>query len=100
MYMIRSLKHIDMYKKYLNIDTIESHILLQIDEDFQLDIKHGSYCAWIAFPTKKGKLKQQYAILTDDDLLLVAGKHEEMMGKLQAKLGKTKEELHKLISGL
>jgi uncharacterized protein YjbJ (UPF0337 family) len=48
----------------------------------------------------KGKLKQQYATLTDDDLLLVDGKHDELMGKLQAKLGKTKEELHKLISGL
>ena len=48
----------------------------------------------------KGKLKQHYATLTDDDLLLVDGKHDEMMGKLQAKLGKTKEELHKLISDL
>ncbi|HLX12624.1 MAG TPA: CsbD family protein [Bacteroidota bacterium] len=48
----------------------------------------------------KGKLKQQFAILTDDDLLLVEGKHEELIGKLQAKLGKTKEEIHKLIAGL
>jgi uncharacterized protein YjbJ (UPF0337 family) len=48
----------------------------------------------------KGKLKQQYAILTDDDLLLVDGKHDELMGRLQSKLGKTKEELHKLISDL
>jgi uncharacterized protein YjbJ (UPF0337 family) len=48
----------------------------------------------------KGKLKQQFAILTDDDLLLVEGKQSEMLGRLQAKLGKTKEELHELISGL
>ncbi len=48
----------------------------------------------------KGKLKQQYAMLTDDDLLLVEGKQDEMLGRLQAKLGKTKEELHTLISGL
>ncbi len=48
----------------------------------------------------KGKLKQEYATLTDDDLLLVEGKHNEMLGKLQAKLGKTKEELHRLISAL
>ena len=48
----------------------------------------------------KGKLKQQYASLTDDDVLLVEGKHNELLGRLQAKLGKTKEELHKLISGL
>ncbi len=48
----------------------------------------------------KGKLKQQFAILTDNDLLLVEGKHDEMLGRLQAKLGKTKEEIHKLIAGL
>jgi uncharacterized protein YjbJ (UPF0337 family) len=48
----------------------------------------------------KGKLKQQYATLTDNDLLLVEGKHNELLGRLQAKLGKTKEELYKLISGL
>lgn len=49
---------------------------------------------------QKGKLKQKFAILTDDDLLLVEGKKEEMLGKLQIKLGKTKEELHKIIEGL
>ena len=48
----------------------------------------------------KGKLKQQFAILTDNDLLLIEGKHDEMLGRLQAKLGKTKEEIHKLISDL
>ncbi len=48
----------------------------------------------------KGKLKQQFAILTDDDLLLVDGKQDELLGRLQTKLGKTKDELHKLISGL
>ncbi len=48
----------------------------------------------------KGKLKQKYAMLTDDDLLLVEGKHDELMGRLQAKLGKTKEELHDIINKL
>ncbi len=48
----------------------------------------------------KGKLKQKFATLTDDDLLLVEGKQDEMLGKLQAKLGKTKEEIHKIISDL
>jgi uncharacterized protein YjbJ (UPF0337 family) len=48
----------------------------------------------------KGKLKQKYAMLTDNDLLLVEGKQDEMFGRLQTKLGKTKEELHKLISEL
>ncbi len=48
----------------------------------------------------KGKLKQKFAQLTDNDLMLVEGKQEELMGRLQAKLGKTKDELHKLISEL
>jgi uncharacterized protein YjbJ (UPF0337 family) len=45
-----------------------------------------------------GKLKQQYANLTDDDLLLIKGKEEELLGRLQKKLGKTKEEVRKIIS--
>jgi len=49
---------------------------------------------------QKGKLKQKYATLTDNDLMFAEGKKEEMMGKLQIKLGKTKEELHKIISSL
>ena len=49
---------------------------------------------------QKGKLKQQFATLTDNDLLFAEGKKDEMMGKLQIKLGKTKEELHKIISSL
>lgn len=48
----------------------------------------------------KGKLKQQFAILTDDDLLLGEGKQDELLGRLQKKLGKTKEEIHTLISSL
>ncbi|MDA3943060.1 MAG: CsbD family protein [Bacteroidetes bacterium] len=48
----------------------------------------------------KGKLKQKFALLTDDDLLLVEGKHDEMLGRLQIKLGKTKEELQKIIADL
>ena len=49
---------------------------------------------------QKGKLKQKFAILTDDDLMLIDGKKEEMLGKIQIKLGKTKEELKKIIEGL
>lgn len=49
---------------------------------------------------QKGKLKQKFATLTDNDLMFAEGKKEEMLGKLQAKLGKTKEELHKLLAGL
>ena len=41
----------------------------------------------------KGKVKQQWADLTDDDLLYIEGKEEELLGRLQEKTGKTKEEL-------
>jgi len=49
---------------------------------------------------QKGKLKQKFATLTDNDLLFADGKKDEMFGKLQVKLGKTKEELHKIIGSL
>jgi uncharacterized protein YjbJ (UPF0337 family) len=48
----------------------------------------------------KGKLKQKFAILTDNDLMLLDGKKEELLGRLQVKLGKTKEELQKIIAAL
>jgi uncharacterized protein YjbJ (UPF0337 family) len=47
-----------------------------------------------------GKLKQQYANLTDDDVLFAEGKEEELLGRLQKKLGKTKEEIRKVIAKL
>lgn len=43
----------------------------------------------------KGKLKQKYADLTDDDLMYTEGKEDELYGKLQQKLGKTKEEVQR-----
>ncbi|OIP02834.1 MAG: general stress protein CsbD [Bacteroidetes bacterium CG2_30_33_31] len=49
---------------------------------------------------QKGKLKQKFATLTDNDLLFVEGKKEEMYGRLEKKLGKSKEELRKIISSL
>ncbi len=49
---------------------------------------------------QKGKLKEKFAMLTDDDLLYAEGKKEEMLGKLQIKLGKTKDDLRKLIESL
>ena len=45
-----------------------------------------------------GKLKQKYANLTDDDLLFKEGKEEELLGRLEQKLGKTKEQIRSLIS--
>jgi uncharacterized protein YjbJ (UPF0337 family) len=49
---------------------------------------------------QKGKLKQKFASLTDNDFLFAEGKKEEMFGRLQTKLGKTKDELHKIITAL
>ena len=49
---------------------------------------------------QKSKLKQKFAALTENDLLFVKGKKEEMIEKLQLKLGKTKEELYKIIEAL
>ncbi len=41
----------------------------------------------------KDKLKQKYAQLTDDDLTFAEGKDDELLGRLEKQLGKTKEEL-------
>ena len=49
---------------------------------------------------QKGKLKKQFAELTDNDLMFEEGKKDEMLGKLQIKLGKTKEELTKFLDSL
>ena len=41
----------------------------------------------------KGKLKQKYGQLTDDDLTFAEGKEEELLGRLQKRLGRTEDEL-------
>jgi len=41
----------------------------------------------------KGKFKQKYGDLTEDDLTYVEGKEDELLGRLQKKTGKTKEQL-------
>lgn len=46
---------------------------------------------------QKAKLKQRFANLTDNDLMFLDGKKDEMLGKLEIKLGKTKEELRKIL---
>jgi uncharacterized protein YjbJ (UPF0337 family) len=47
---------------------------------------------------QKGKLKQKFAELTDNDLMFDQGKKEEMLGKIQVKLGKTKEEFAEIMA--
>lgn len=48
----------------------------------------------------KGKLKQKYSELTDDDLTFTEGKEDELIGRLQKKLGKTKDEIRKELAEL
>ena len=48
----------------------------------------------------KGKLKQKYGQLTDNDLAFSEGKEDELLGRLQQRLGKSKEDLRKEIEGL
>jgi uncharacterized protein YjbJ (UPF0337 family) len=45
----------------------------------------------------KGKLKQKFADLTDDDLTFAEGKEDEMLGRLQQRLGKSEEEVRRAI---
>ncbi|HXB07007.1 MAG TPA: CsbD family protein [Puia sp.] len=48
----------------------------------------------------KGKIKQKYANLTDNDLMYEEGKEDELLGRLQKKTGKTKQELKNWIDTL
>ena len=48
----------------------------------------------------KGKLKQQFGNLTDNDLLYIKGKEEELIGRIQQRIGKTKQEILGLIGRL
>ena len=48
----------------------------------------------------KGKIKQKYGQLTDDDLQFAEGKEDELLGRLQQKTGKTKDQLIEEINKL
>lgn len=45
----------------------------------------------------KGKLKQKWATLTDDDLQYVTGQQEELLGRIQKRTGETREAIEKAI---
>ena len=59
----------------------------------KLDLK-GKWNEW------KGKVKQEYAELTDDDLKYEEGKDDELLDRLQQKLGKAREEVVDWLKGL
>jgi len=46
----------------------------------------------------KGRLKQTYGSLTDDDLIYVEGKEDELVGRLKVKLGKSEEEVREVLN--
>jgi uncharacterized protein YjbJ (UPF0337 family) len=46
----------------------------------------------------KGKLTQKYAELTDDDLKYTEGKEDELIGRLQEKTGKSRDEVRRMIN--
>ena len=48
----------------------------------------------------KGKLKQKYGDLTDDDLVFTEGKEDELLGRLQKRLGASKDQLRREIESL
>ncbi len=48
----------------------------------------------------KGKLKQKYGSLTDDDLTYSEGKSDELLGRIQEKTGESKEKLKKMIDDM
>ena len=48
----------------------------------------------------KGKLKQKYGEITDDDLIFEEGQEDELWGRMQQRIGKTKEEIMKELRDL
>lgn len=48
----------------------------------------------------KGKLKQKWAMLTDNDLQYVEGKHEELFGRIQKRTGETREAVEKAVKAV
>ena len=62
-------------------------------EDWKLKLKGN-------WNEMKGKMKQEYGNMTDDDLKREEGKDDEFVGRLQQKLGKTKDEVINWIQNL
>lgn len=48
----------------------------------------------------KGKIKQKYPDLTDDDLMFVAGKEDDLLGRIQRKTGKSRDEVVSYINSI
>lgn len=91
-------------------------VIHQVNYVTHLELKGTTFVKWKLFQNKKntmntigvkgswnelkGRLKQKFAVLTDNDLMFEEAKKEEMYGKLQLRLGKTKDEVLKIIASL
>ena len=71
--------------QYENTSLLESNIMNTLEENR-------------GWEKQKSELIQKFAILTDNDLIFEEGEKEEMFKKLRIRLGKTKEELKKIIA--
>jgi uncharacterized protein YjbJ (UPF0337 family) len=81
------VKHWHDFLLFIFINNIKNKVM------DKMEIK-GKWNEW------KGKLKQQYADLTDDDLTYDEGKDDEFWGRLQQKTGKAKDDLVKWLKDL
>lgn len=70
---------------------------LLLPENLKVMEKQQIKGSWNEF---KGKIKQKYADLTDDDLMYEEGQEDEFFGRLQKKLGKTKDQIKQEIDKL
>ena len=105
--------------KYVQLITLSKNVLRKLNNEFHHSVWHsflsiynrsillnikmyimdkmelkGNWNIW------KGKLKKQYAELTDDDLKYEEGKEDELWGRLQKKTGKAKDDLVKWLKSL
>lgn len=83
------------------IVTINESFIFVLQNTFNFKIKKMNTAKLKAKLNKeKGKLKQKFAGLTDDDLLLEEGRRQEMIGKHQLWLAHTQKEIDKIMSEL
>jgi uncharacterized protein YjbJ (UPF0337 family) len=71
----------------LGADVTPSGIHREREDDMNRDIMEGDW------QRLKGKVREQWGKLTNDDLDVIAGKREQLVGLLQQRYGKTREEV-------
>ena len=95
------MNYVTYFQNFVTLSEI--NIIIIVSQDFFQNLKFKKMNTTELkgnWNEQKGKLKKKFAVLTDNDLMYEEGKKEEMFGKLQIKLGKSKEELDKIIASL